>query len=122
MLLDAERVASGTAAPKYTRADYERAMLRLAASEGGDPTVAYAWLLATRDPRMAALYLAARMADLWAGGAKDQLLPWFFIAKIAESSRLEAETARDALKRLIETDATVRDGYRLACREEAKHQ
>ena len=117
MLLDAEAVASGQAAPKYTRADYEQAMVELAASVGGDPVVAYAGLLAARDPRMGALYVAARLADMWAGRAEDTGLHWKLLSDLAETLRKEGESARDSLERLIKTDALAAAGYRQCCQE-----
>lgn len=117
MLLDAEAVAAGTAAPKYTRSDYERAMLDLAASVGGDPTVAFAGLLAARDPRMSALYAAARLADLWEGSAEDPCQAWTLLGHIVRQQCQDGESARDTLERLIKTDAMVRDGYQLCCQE-----
>ena len=104
MMLDAEAVAGGQAAPQFVRADYERAMLELAASVGGDPIVAYAGLLAGRDPRMAALYAAARVADVLEGVAEDPSQAEALLARLIQARRLDGESTRDVTDRLIEAD------------------
>lgn len=129
LLCDADRVAKGTGRPRYTRREYEGAMLDLAASEvrGHEtPTVAFARLCASGDPRMEALHKAAVVADVPAvepserfarhGGVKGLLT--HLMSEAARSRKREGESEEQALDRLLREDEVVRDAYELYCEQE----
>lgn len=137
ILNEAEWVVKAGNSPIYTRHQYEDAMLEIAKSEaraGESTAVAFARLVKERDPRISALCVAGREAEV-AERARDHAEHFAAVdsgefsadvakqldAKqdlmvrmeaIAKEARQEGESEASAFARAMGSDATMRDLYR----------
>lgn len=124
LLDDARSVAKGASAPAFSKDEYEDEMLRIAQAEaraGESQAVSFSRMISDHDPRMMALYKAARKAAAVteepasreeiakAQSAKD--LIFALMSKLARGEMQAGETEVQAFNRLVRSDREMRGAY-----------
>jgi hypothetical protein len=119
-LEDAEHVAKGGTVPRFTKRDYDAAMLSLAKAEArpGESTAGAFARLCDEDPRMGKLYAAGERAEVVHDDreerellAKHRAEMWPLMVKAARSQARDGETLEQALDRLLCTDPLFQRAY-----------